>query len=210
MPEFEIRISELEDGGKNYDLPVDPAWLDRVLDTPDLRADPETRGHARFFAGMSGSDVVIRGRLLTAVIAPCARCLADTRIPVDTDLTALFSRKSEMRAMPEELELTPEDLDRETYSGDTIALDELVREQVVLEVPMQVHCSEDCPGLAVPEHVRGPAQLAEGPVVDGKVIDPRLAPLLGLRDAVGLRDSVGGNKPEAPPPAGPNKRKRAS
>lgn len=180
MAEFEIKLSELEQGGKDFDLPLDPAWLDRALDLPDLHADPETKGRVRFYASLSGNDVVVNGRVKTAVIAPCARCLADTRIAVDTDLIGLFSRKSDARALPPELELTPEDLDRETYSGDTVSLDGLVREQIVLEVPMQVHCREDCPGLAVPEHVRGPATLTEGPVVDGKPIDPRLAPLLEL------------------------------
>ncbi|MBX7195980.1 MAG: DUF177 domain-containing protein [Sandaracinaceae bacterium] len=185
MAEFEIKVHELENGGKSYDLPVDPSWLDRVLDTPDLRAAPDANGRATFFASLSGTDVIIRGRLRTAVIAPCARCLADTRIAVDTDLTALFSRAGgDARPLPEELELTPEDLDRETYSGDTLSLDEIVREQVVLEVPMQVHCSEECPGLSVPEHVRGPASLTDAPLLDGKPIDPRFAPLLGLRDAV--------------------------
>ena len=186
MAEFEIKVTELENGGRNYDLPVDPAWLDSVLDTPDLRADPGVAGHASFFATLSGTDVIVRGRLRTGVIAPCARCLADTKIAVDTDLTALFTRHaSDARATPDELELTPEDLDRETYSGDTIALDALVREQVVLEVPMQVRCSEDCPGPAVPEHVRGPASLTEAPVIDGKAIDPRLAPLLALQQGLG-------------------------
>lgn len=179
MAEFEIKLSELEDGGKNYDLPVTAAWLDRVLDTPELRADPDAKGHLRFYASVSGTDVIVRGRLKTAIFAPCARCLNETPLAIDTDLTALFSRKGNDR-LPIELELTPEDLDRETYSGDTIVLDQIVREQVVLEVPMQIHCSDDCPGLVVPEHVRGPAVLSEGPVVDGKVIDPRLAPLLAL------------------------------
>jgi uncharacterized metal-binding protein YceD (DUF177 family) len=47
--------------------------------------------------------------------------------------------------------------DQETFSGETIALDSLVREHLLLEVPMQPLCREDCPGIPIPEHVRGPA-----------------------------------------------------
>lgn len=208
MAEFEIKLSELEHGGKDYDLPLDPAWLDRALDLPDLHADPEAKGHLRFYASLSGEDVIVHGRVRTAVIAPCARCLADTRIAVDTDLTALFTSKADARSLPAELELTPEDLERETYSGDTVVLDGLVREQIVLEVPMQVHCREDCPGLSVPEHVRGPASLTEAPVVDGKVIDPRLAPLLALSKGLGAKAA----SDQAQAPDGPPKKnkKRAS
>jgi len=200
MAELEIRVTELEDGGKTYDLPIDPAWLDRVLDTPDLRAAPDAPGRASFFATLSGTDVVVRGRLRATVIAPCARCLADARIEVDTDLTALFSRKGSA-SLPVELELTPEDLDREIYSGDTIVLDAIVREQIVPEVPMPVPCSDACPGLEVPESIRGPASLTDAPIVDGKPVDPRLAPLLAL-----ARKDL-----DAPLPAGPShKKKRAS
>jgi uncharacterized protein len=200
MAEFEIRVTELEEGGKSYDLPVDPAWLDRVLDTPDLHAASDAQGRVQFFATMSGTDVVVRGRIRTAVLAPCARCLAETRLEIDADLTALFSKRT--ADLPEELELTPEDLDRDVYAGDLISLDEMIREQVVLEVPMQVLCSEGCPGLAIPEHVRGPASLAGGPVVDGKVIDPRLAPLLALQAS-----APGAAKPNGQDSPRPKKKK---
>ncbi len=204
MAEFEIKVTELEQSGKDYDLPVEPAWLDRALGLPDLHADPAMKGHVRFYASLSGSDVVVRGRIVTAVITPCARCLADTRLAVDADLTALFTTKADARALQEELELTPEDLDRETYSGDTIALDALIREQVVLEVPMQVYCREDCPGLDVPEHVRGPASLTDAPIVDGKPIDPRFAPLLQLKG------QLAGTNGEPPVDTTKKNKKRAS
>lgn len=213
MAELEIKVTELEEGGKSYELPVDPAWLDRVLDTPDLRAAPDAAGRATFFAALSGTDVVVRGRLRTAVIAPCSRCLADTRIEVDADLTALFHREAgghregkgpDSKATPAELDLTAEDLDRDVYSGDTVVLDDLVREQVVLEVPMQVRCSDACPGLDVPEHVRGPATLSDAPQLDGKPIDPRLAPLLGLAQGLTPKGV------DVPAPGAPQKKKRAS
>jgi uncharacterized protein len=205
MSEFEIKVTELEEGGKSFDLPVDPAWLDRVLDTPELRAAPDAPGRLTFYASLSGTDVVVRGRIRTAVVAPCARCLADSRIDVDADLTALFSKRSDVRAAGGEIELMPEDLDREVYSGDTISLDAIVRDQVVLEVPMQVRCSEQCPGLAVPEHVRGPSSLAAGPTLDGKAVDPRLAPLLAL--AGGAAPS-GEEVAEPPPQTSPRSDKK--
>ena len=101
-------------------------------------------------------------------------------IAVDTDLSGLFSKRS--AATVEELELTPEDLNRVVYVGDSIILDDFVRDQVLLEVPMQSLCREDCPGIPVPDHIRGPEVLEEGPVLDGKRIDPRFAPLLALKD----------------------------
>ena len=42
--------------------------------------------------------------------------------------------------------------------------------------------SESCKGLEVPAAVRGPADLSEAPMHEGKKVDPRLAPLMGLID----------------------------
>jgi uncharacterized protein len=78
-------------------------------------------------------------------------------------------------------EVDTDELAREEFSGHEIALDALIREYLVLEAPMQPLCSEDCTGIAVPKHVRPPDEVF-GPS-DSKV-DPRLAPLLRLRDKV--------------------------
>jgi hypothetical protein len=59
-------------------------------------------------------------------------------------------------------------------------LDDLVREHMVLEVPMQPLCSEQCEGIAVPEHLRPPPDVFREP----GAVDPRLAPLQRLRDNV--------------------------
>jgi hypothetical protein len=48
---------------------------------------------------------------------------------------------------------------------------------------MQPLCSEDCTGIAVPKHVQPPEDVFGGGATDTKV-DPRLAPLLRLRDKV--------------------------
>jgi uncharacterized metal-binding protein YceD (DUF177 family) len=70
---------------------------------------------------------------------------------------------------------------REEFSGHEIVLDGLIREYLVLETPMQPLCSDACTGIAVPTHVRPPEDVFGSS--DSKV-DPRLAPLLRLRDKV--------------------------
>jgi uncharacterized protein len=188
MAEFEIKVQELESGGKQYDFVLSRAWLDRALAevavegaTP-LRADASKgEGEVSVFAEKSGEDVVVRGRVRASLIAECSRCLSDAAVPVASDVTALFTPRAEaLRVMAEDEDLSPDELDTEVYSGDTVVLDSLVREHVLLEVPMQTLCSETCEGLEVPPEVRGPADLTDAPVREGKRVDPRLAPLLEL------------------------------
>src|SRR4030065_464925 len=75
-------------------------------------------------------------------------------------LAGLAARARGLRPEADELELTPEDLDREFFTGDRIVLDDLVREQLILEAPMQPLCRQDCPGIPVPAHLRPPPELA--------------------------------------------------
>ncbi|UJR80660.1 YceD family protein [Sandaracinus amylolyticus] len=190
MAEFEIKVLELEAGGKQYDFPLRRGWLDASLGLADakpgdaLKADPaQPDGVVSVWAEKSGEDVVVRGRVKTHLIAECARCLGEAHVPVDTAITALFTLRSEtLRPVADEEDLTPEELDTEFYRGDTVALDALVREHVLLEVPMQTLCSETCTGLEVPAAIRGPADLHEAPIHEGKKVDPRLAPLMDLMD----------------------------
>jgi uncharacterized protein len=176
MAEFEIKVQELDEGGKQYDFPIRPEWLGSVLrDLPEgdgpLRPDPaHPQGDVSVWAEKSGEDVVVRGRVRTHVLAECSRCLADAPVPVDVALSALFTSKSDkLRPRADAEEITPDEIDTEVYSGEHVVLDALVREHVLLEVPMQPLCKDTCAGLEVPESVRGPS--------DVKKVDPRLAPL---------------------------------
>lgn len=197
MAEFEIKVQELEAGGKQYDFVLSRTWLDHALAevavegaTP-LRADASKGdGTVSLFAEKSGEDVVVRGKVRASLIAECSRCLADAPVPVSSDVTALFTARAESIRLPaDEEDLTPEELDTEFFSGDTVVLDALVREHVLLEVPMQTLCSETCEGLEVPAEVRGPAVLEEAPVHEGKRVDPRLAPLLDLMEKTKKKSS---------------------
>jgi uncharacterized metal-binding protein YceD (DUF177 family) len=98
-------------------------------------------------------------------------------------------------------------LQRETFTGNDIAVGDLLREHLVLEVPMQPLCSEACQGIPVPQHLRPPEDTF-GPSTDGAV-DPRLAPLQRLRDNVPPKSAHAAgvdDKPSPRPAARPNKR----
>ena len=177
MPAFVIRIQELESGVGHYDFPIDDTWLKAALEETELRAPAVVGGTVGVDARMSGDDALLETAIRTSVVAPCIRCLGDVPVEVDVHLTHLMSPESKRAPLPEELELTPEEAAREYFTGEEIVLDELVREQILLDVPMQPLCSEDCAGIPIPEHVRGPERLDD----DGSAIDPRLAPLMKLK-----------------------------
>jgi len=179
MAEFVLNVHDIDEDGKDYSFPLTATWLDVALAGCELRADASAEagvGKVDVRAQKNGADIVVHGTVHAALIAQCNRCLADAPVSVDAAVVALLTARGPgLRPEADELELTPEDLDREFFTGDRIVLDDLVREQLILEAPMQPLCREDCPGIPVPEHLRPPPELAS------PSIDPRLAPLLALK-----------------------------
>ena len=71
-----------------------------------------------------------------------------------------------------------QDTDEEVFDGKTIDLDPIVREQVLLALPMGVVCREDCQGLCA----QCGQNLNEKKCgCEQRVIDPRLAALKDIK-----------------------------
>ena len=97
-------------------------------------------------AELEGSEIRVRGHLGTILEAGCDRCLGQVRIPVERDFD-LFYRPLQSIAREEEIEIPTDELEVGFFSGDGIELADVVREQVILSVPMKVVCRDECQGL---------------------------------------------------------------
>jgi len=107
----------------------------------------------------------------------CSRCLEPFRVPFDGSFDLRYLPASEL-SNEEEREVAEEDLDTSFYRDDRIDLNELLREQFYLALPMKPLCKEQCVGLC--PHCgtnlnTGTCQCTAG------WEDPRLAPLKGLK-----------------------------
>jgi uncharacterized protein len=179
VPEFPVSIADLDAGGREFTFAVRAAWVRGALEDTDATATG-TDGKLDVRLSKSGNDVVVRGRIDIDLTTQCARCLKDVTLHLEHPLTALMVPASELNGKSrggretEEVELTAEELDVVTYSGETIALDDLVRDELVLEIPIVPLCSDDCAGISPP-----PAP--QGEVNGEAAIDPRLLPLLRLK-----------------------------
>lgn len=141
MPELVLHLPEIEaQGRKSYDLTLSRAWLTSAFEGTDLSVPedaPEPAGRLVLDAQKAGDDVVLQGSLSAALRTPCARCNGPMRLDVAAPFVQHLTPRPAAGELPEELELTPEDLELEHYAGDEIALDALVREAILLEVPMR-------------------------------------------------------------------------
>jgi DUF177 domain-containing protein len=97
-------------------------------------------------AELAGKEIRVRGHVSGAVEAACDRCLEQTRLPVELDFDLPY-RSMEEIAREEEVEIGEGDLAVGFFSGDGLNLADVVREQVLLSVPMKILCRPDCQGL---------------------------------------------------------------
>ena len=91
-------------------------------------------------------DIRLQGRFSASVEMPCARCLE----PIVHDLAGMFDlmyRPQGTDAGKHELSVTAADAEIGYYQGEGLLLEDALREQVVLALPLKAICREDCKGL---------------------------------------------------------------
>ncbi len=77
----------------------------------------------------------------------CDRCLESFHHDLDSGFHLFLQESASGPKGETEVELLDEDMEVEFISGDQLNLDEIVREQVFLSVPMKSVCRETCKGL---------------------------------------------------------------
>jgi uncharacterized protein len=174
--ELTIPVTDLDAGGKHYRFPVRPAWIRGALEDHEATAT-DHEGVLDVRASKSGHDVVVHGTLDAELRVPCARCTEPFTLPIHADVSVLYVPAARLKGHAgkgeEDRELSDEEADTLPFEGETVVLDDLVRDELVLEIPMIPLCSEDCPGIS-------PAPGADAQPPE-KGLDPRLAPLMNFR-----------------------------
>jgi len=171
--EFAIPLLDLDAGGKPFRFPIRAAWMRSVLEGTEV-APGGADGELDLRLSKSGTDVVIRGSLRADLTVPCGRCLEPAVVVIREAISALAVPGAPVRSgsdHEDDADLPPEQADVMPYDGETLVLDDLVRDELLLGIPMIPLCSEGCPGIS-PRSNEPPAEDA---------IDPRLRPLLRLK-----------------------------
>lgn len=136
-----IELDRLNELGGRFDhvyavgeLPID--------DDLRLTEPAEVRGEVH----RHRDEVELRGELEAKVEATCDRCLKAVEFPVQAEFTERFVPAVSWRS-EEQHELSEEDLNLAVFDGETIEVDDLVRQEILLAMPGHILCREDCKGL---------------------------------------------------------------
>jgi uncharacterized protein len=137
-------VQELEVKKVRFDVAFPPG---EIQYDEDLRqATPlEVEGSAELLAHTLG-EIRVRGHLKVRMRAECDRCLEQAEFPIDSNFD-LFYRPATKAEYGEEVEIDEGETEIAFYQGGGIELEDVLREYVLLSMPMQRICREDCHGI---------------------------------------------------------------
>jgi uncharacterized protein len=144
-----------------------PAPADLGNDVLGVPSGTDVELDLRLEAVMEG--VLVTGSVRSRVTGECVRCLDPVEQVLDADFQELYVYPG--------VEVESEDA-AETLrlDGDLLDLEQVLRDTVVLALPLLPLCRADCPGLCP----TCGAHLAEDPTHDHAAADPRWAALQSL------------------------------
>lgn len=90
--------------------------------------------------------ILVEGTLSGQVVVPCSRCLADVTVPVTVEVEEQFQPTVDV-VRGTFLEVDEDDEALLIDEHHILDLSEVLRQEVLLEVPMQPLCRPDCAGL---------------------------------------------------------------
>lgn len=143
---LQIAIKAIPDTGKEVAIDLGPEWFAHWhTEDPDLDfTDARITGTVSI--AKHGRDILVRGHLAGHLDLSCSRCLNPFTEPVAADFDLLLVPKPGTAAAEEE-ELSPADLDLDYYTGEVVDLESLLKEQIILLIPVKPLCDEICKGL---------------------------------------------------------------
>ncbi|MGA2591771.1 MAG: DUF177 domain-containing protein [Bryobacteraceae bacterium] len=140
-----LSIQEMEFRKIRFDETFAPGELD-FQDVEIWQAGPlHAQGTAELLANTEG-EVRIQGRFDVRLEAECDRCLGRAQFPLDASFD-LFYRPVSTIARAAEVEIDEGEVELAFYEGGGMELEDILREQILLLMPMQRVCSEECKGI---------------------------------------------------------------
>jgi uncharacterized protein len=145
-----LDIKELELHPLDFEEEFQPDVIDLGGEARQ-RTPLKASGHAEVVEEHHGKnkiikDIRLRGRLATGLEMQCARCVEPVAQNISRDFELLY-RPLGTDAGRDELSVTDAEAEIGYYQGDGILLEDVLREQVLLALPLKVTCREDCKGL---------------------------------------------------------------
>jgi uncharacterized protein len=181
---MEFVISELEREPVEFDVELKPGIIDFGEEAEQI-GKLSTSGRAEVIHEHRGPkeivpDIRLKGQYSGRFEVPCARCIEPVEIPLSTQFDLIF-RPVGVDGGAAERSISVSETEIGYYQRDSLMLEDVLREQVLLSLPVRTLCKPDCKGLCPRCGVNRNLQTCS--CDEGKA-DPRWESLTGLRGRI--------------------------
>lgn len=134
---MKITISEIEET-------LNVEFSEQLSQNAVLRTS--TPSHAHLKVERNGEEVSVKGEIESTVLLQCSRCLVEYDSDLSFDVDLLYHSIKEINR-EETHQISEDEVGIGFYRNDELDVTEVVREQIILRLPMKPLCREDCRGL---------------------------------------------------------------
>ena len=142
---MKIRVNQITESPKEKSFEEGTDGLNQLYDgerVRDFHFSPAVSAHLLYYR--SGQELFFQGSVTGTIEGTCSRCLKGYALPLEKEFNLVL--------LPDPLGLKNRELNRDEmglsyYSAEEIDLSPLIREQVLLALPIRPLCDEQCRGL---------------------------------------------------------------
>jgi uncharacterized protein len=174
-----LSVRELELRQVRFDVEFPPGEIDFEPSTVRQVSPLHAEGTAELLSNTLG-EIRIRGRVKVRMEAECDRCLEPVPVDVGSDFDVFY--RPAPKAVSGEVALDEGEAEIGFYQGGGIELGDILREHILLSLPMQQVCSEACKGICPTCGVNRNTGACK---CEAPHVDDRWAALRELRGALG-------------------------
>jgi uncharacterized protein len=140
-----LSIKEMEVKKVRFDETFAPGQIDFIGEQVSQATPLHAEGTAELLPNTDG-EVRIQGRITVEMESDCDRCLGRARFPIDAPFD-LFYRPTLFMPADDEVAIDEGEAEIGFYEGLGLELEDILREQILLLLPMQRVCNEACLGI---------------------------------------------------------------
>lgn len=133
---MKILIADIPDEGLDVDIKESVNIEDASFSSPVI---------ARLSLNKIDREIIISGTLKAEMQLNCSRCLKDFEQSLDIPVNVVYHPAEEVG--PEKHALRDDEMDMGFYRGEELDLNELLKEQILLNTQMKPLCDEQCKGI---------------------------------------------------------------
>jgi uncharacterized protein len=139
-------VQELERRKILFDVSIPPAEITYLDQELRQIAPLQAQGSVELLAHTLG-EIRVRGHLSVTMETDCGRCLEPAQFPLDAEFDLFYCPPQPASHPSEEVELHEGEAEIGFYDGKGLELNDILREYVILSMPMHPVCSDACQGI---------------------------------------------------------------